>query len=223
MFDKKTPVALEAWLKRTRGKEITPVKREVLSVSPDDLIDVDASPELNPVPVLCVTGRPEGASLFADGWLPRIAASGRVGRAISLRGQGNTPDVERNDASQVHDLLQEASNMPHQTVLIGHGSGAATVVEAATRYPAAAVVLLDPFKTKPPALPLVGEPKVLVVAPGSDESAPPKPLQKLTSAFGVDPLLFPGQENLLNGPGWEAVADAILSWLKQAAAETLTV
>ena len=223
MFDKKTPVALEAWLKRTRAKEIAPVKREVLSLTPDELIDVEETPELNPVPVLCVTGRAEGASLFAEGWLPRIAASGREARAVSLRGQGNTPDTDTSDATRVHDLVQEASNMPYQAVLIGHGAGAATVVEAATRYPAAAVILLDPFKTKPHSLPLVGEPKVLVGAPGSEDSAPPKPLQKLTASFDVEPLLFPGQENLVNGPGWEAVADALLSWLKQAAAESQTI
>ncbi|QSB06309.1 alpha/beta fold hydrolase [Natronoglycomyces albus] len=215
MFDKKTPVALDAWLKRTRGNEITPVRREVVAVRPEDLLDIDATTNPDTPPVLCLTGESEGASLFANGWLPRIAAAGSMARSVSLRGQGQTVDADGGEEGRVHDLVQEVVLMPRQSVLIGHGTAAATVVAAATRYPASAVVLIDPVRTKPQSLPLVGQPPVLIVAAGSEVAATPKRLQKLTASFNVDPLLFPGQENLISGPGWESVLDAILSWLKQ--------
>jgi pimeloyl-ACP methyl ester carboxylesterase len=108
---------------------VPPVRREVLSVRPDDDSD-------NP-PVLFVPGLGHGAWAFAEHWLGHTASRGFPAYAVSPREQGSL-------RAYVHDVVQVAAGLPRQAVLVGHGAGALVVAHALARYPARAAVLASP-------------------------------------------------------------------------------
>jgi pimeloyl-ACP methyl ester carboxylesterase len=216
-------MSLDAWVRRTRAPEPAAVARGLVAVAPEDVLDVGATVDPDLAPVLCVTGDPAGASAFQASWLGRIAAAGHYAAAVSVRGQGNTPDAEGGLEAFVNDVVQAATAVPRQTVLVGHGLGAAWAAHAAARYPAAALVLLAPAKVvrtpfpgvlrKPEAPPKpVGSPPVCLVV--AESEAQSKQVQALTDAYGVAPLTFPGAAaDVFKGPSAEGLLDAVLSWL----------
>lgn len=205
-------MSLQAWVRRTRAPEPAAVRREVTVVEPADLFDVDITDDPDASPVLCCTGESVGAAAFVPLWLKRIAASGRHAAAVSVRGQGNTPAAPGGPDARAHDLVQAATGLPRQAVLIGHGRGAAWAALAAARYPAAALVLVSPQgMPKQPQKP-VGAPRVLL-AVGETETQS-KEAQAVTETYGVAPLTFPGTaEDVFKGPAAEELLDALLSWL----------
>jgi pimeloyl-ACP methyl ester carboxylesterase len=161
-------VSLQAWVRRTRTPEPAPVEREVIVIEPMDLLDAEISDDPEASPVLCCTGESAGASAFNALWLKRIAGSGRHAAAVSVRGQGNTPAAPGGPDACAHDVVQAATGLPRQAVLVGHGRGAAWAALAAARYPAAALVLVAPRQMpKQPPKP-VGAPRVLLAVGEAD-------------------------------------------------------
>lgn len=185
--------------------------REIVSELPAFDSDSDVSP------VLCVTSNPRGAAAFVDHWLPHIAARGRPAHAVSVRGQGNTPNAGGGRAGKVHDVVQAAVALPRRAVLVGHAHGAQLVAHALTRYPAAAAVLVAPKGVGvAPATP-AGQPRVMVAGSPEDRKVSQKRLDKTAGAYGVSPLTFPGVgHDFMAEPGWKAPLDAILDWLDEA-------
>jgi pimeloyl-ACP methyl ester carboxylesterase len=205
-------MSLTAWVRRARTPEPVPVRREIAVFEPADLFDIEIkdNPETNPV--LCCTGDPAGAAAFNALWLKRIASSGRYAAAVSVRGQGNTPTAEGGPQARAHDVVQAAVTVPRQTVLMGHGEGAAWAALAAGRYPAAGLVLVSPQRV-PKQLPKpVGEPPVLLVVSESETQS--KEAQAVADEYGITPLTFAGAPNdIFKGPAAEALLDTVLSWL----------
>ena len=68
--------------------------------------------------------------------------AGSGGGDNSRGGSGGTPRADLR--AYAHDVVQVASTLPRQTVLIGHGAGALVVSRALARYPARAAVLVAP-------------------------------------------------------------------------------
>ncbi len=205
-------MSLQAWVRRTRTPEPAPVEREVIVIEPMDLLDAEISDDPEASPVLCCTGESAGASAFNALWLKRIAGSGRHAAAVSVRGQGNTPAAPGGPDACAHDVVQAATGLPRQAVLVGHGRGAAWAALAAARYPAAALVLVAPRQMpKQPPKP-VGAPRVLLAVGEADAQS--KATQAVAGAYGVAPLTFAGDAaGVFTGPGAEGLLDAILSWL----------
>lgn len=205
-------MSLTAWIRRARTPEPVPVRREIAVFEPADLFDIEIkdNPETNPV--LCCTGDPAGAAAFNALWLKRIAASGRYAAAVSVRGQGGTPTADGGPDAKAHDVVQAAVTAPRQTVLIGHGEGAAWAALAAGRYPAAGLVLVSPQRF-PKQLPKpVGEPPVLLVVSESETQS--KEVQAVSEEYGITPLTFAGApDDVFKGASAEALLDTILSWL----------
>jgi pimeloyl-ACP methyl ester carboxylesterase len=113
------------------------VRREVLHVQPE--VD-DGKP-----PVLFVPGFGHGAWAFAVHWLDHVASRGFPAYAVSLRGHGRSGSAPRSGLrAYVHDVVQVATGLPRQAVLVGHGAGALVVTKALARYPARAGVLAAP-------------------------------------------------------------------------------
>lgn len=205
-------MSLTAWARRARTPEPVPVRREIAVFEPADLFDIEIkdNPETNPV--LCCTGDPAGAAAFNALWLKRIATSGRYAAAVSVRGQGGTPAADGGPEARAHDVVQAAVAVPRQTVLIGHGEGAAWAALAAGRYPAAGLVLVSPQRF-PKQLPKpVGEPPVLLVV--SENETQSKEVQAVADEYGITPLTFAGApDDVFKGVAAEGLLDAILSWL----------
>ncbi|GAA2132949.1 hypothetical protein [Glycomyces algeriensis] len=205
-------MSLTAWVRRARTPEPVPVRREIAVFEPADLFDIEIkdNPETNPV--LCCTGDPAGAAAFNALWLKRIASSGRYAAAVSVRGQGGTPTAEGGPEARAHDVVQAAVTVPRQTVLMGHGEGAAWAALAAGRYPAAGLVLVSPQRV-PKQLPKpVGEPPVLLVVSESETQS--KEAQAVADEYGITPLTFAGAPNdIFKGPAAEGLLDTVLSWL----------
>jgi pimeloyl-ACP methyl ester carboxylesterase len=114
-----------------------PVRREVL----------DARPEVDEgrPPVLFVPGFGHGAWAYAEHWLEHAASRGFAAHALSLRGHGGSGTARRTGLrAYVHDVVQVATGLPRQAVLVGHGAGALVVTKAMARYPARAGVLAAP-------------------------------------------------------------------------------
>jgi pimeloyl-ACP methyl ester carboxylesterase len=109
---------------------VPPVPREVLSARP-------ATDDERRPPVLFVPGLCHGAWVFAEHWLDHTAARGFAAYAVSLRDHGDL-------RAYTHDVVQVAASLPHQVVLVGHGTGALVVAHALGRYPARAAVLAAP-------------------------------------------------------------------------------
>ncbi|GAA4599783.1 alpha-beta hydrolase superfamily lysophospholipase [Actinoplanes octamycinicus] len=191
---------------------VPPAEREVASLLPDD-------DEGHP-PVLFVPGREHGAAVFAEHWLPRTAGRGFPAHALTPRPGGDP-------RARAHDVVQTAASLPRQTVLVGHGSGAAAVARALGRYPARAAVLVAPVLGTPvPGLPMlggrrrtvpprpVGAPPVLVVGSPDDKVVSPKALDRAAAAYGGAPLMFPGMgHEMMLEDSWAEPIDAILDWL----------
>ncbi|BCJ45279.1 hypothetical protein GCM10010168_85480 [Actinoplanes ianthinogenes] len=181
---------------------VPPAEREVVSLLPDE-------GEGHP-PVLFVPGRRHSAAVFAEHWLPRTAGRGFPAHALTPRPGGDL-------RVQAHDAVQAAAALPRQTVLVGHGTGAAAVARALGRYPARAAVLVAPVfgrwrRTVPPRP--VGAPPVLVVGSPDDRTVSPKALDRAAAAYGVAPLMFPGMgHDLMLEDSWAEPIDAILDWL----------
>jgi len=114
-----------------------PVLREVREARPE----VD---EGRP-PVLFVPGFGHGAWAFAENWLEHAAGRGFPSYAMSLRGHGTSGTAPHTTLrAYVHDVVQVATSLPRQAVLVGHGAGARVVAGALARYPARAGVLVAP-------------------------------------------------------------------------------
>lgn len=113
-----------------------PARREVLAARPDD--------EGRP-PVLFVPGFGHGAWAFAEHWLEHTASRGFPAYAMSLRGHGDSGSTRRAGLqAYTQDVVQVASSLPRQAVLVGHGASALVVARAMARYPARAAVLVAP-------------------------------------------------------------------------------
>lgn len=205
-------MSLTAWIRRARTPEPVPVRREIAVFEPADLFDIEIkdNPETNPV--LCCTGDPAGAAAFNALWLKRIASSGRYAAAVSVRGQGGTPAADGGIEARAHDVVQAAVTVPRQTVLVGHGEGAAWAALAAGRYPAAGLVLLSPQRF-PKQLPKpVGEPPVLLVV--SESQTQSKEVQAVADEYGITPLTFAGApDDVFKSAAAEGLLDTVLSWL----------
>jgi pimeloyl-ACP methyl ester carboxylesterase len=205
-------MSLTAWIRRARTPEPVPVRREIAVFEPADLFDIEIkdNPETNPV--LCCTGDPAGAAAFNALWLKRIASSGRYAAAVSVRGQGGTPAADGGLEARAHDVVQAAVTVPRQTVLVGHGEGAAWAALAAGRYPAAGLVLLSPQRF-PKQLPKpVGEPPVLLVV--SESQTQSKEVQAVADEYGITPLTFAGApDDVFKSAAAEGLLDTVLSWL----------
>jgi pimeloyl-ACP methyl ester carboxylesterase len=205
-------MSLTAWIRRARTPEPVPVRREIAVFEPADLFDIEIkdNPETNPV--LCCTGDPAGAAAFNALWLKRIASSGRYAAAVSVRGQGGTPAADGGLEARAHDVVQAAVTVPRQTVLVGHGEGAAWAALAAGRYPAAGLVLLSPQRF-PKQLPKpVGEPPVLLVV--SESQTQSKEVQVVADEYGITPLTFAGApDDVFKSAAAEGLLDTVLSWL----------
>lgn len=205
-------MSLAAWVRRARTPAPAAVKREYVFFEPADLFDLDVKDDPEASPVLCCTGDPAGASGFNALWLKRIATTGRYAAAVSVRGQGGTPSAEGGLEARAHDVVQAAITVPRQTVLIGHKEGAAWAAIAASRYPAAGLVLVSPQKVpKQPPTPVGGPPVLLIVAESETQS---KEVQAVAEAYGTAPLTFAGSpDDVFKGAAAEGLLDAILSWL----------
>jgi pimeloyl-ACP methyl ester carboxylesterase len=108
---------------------VPPVKREVIGRRPDS--------EEGLPPVLFVPGLGHGAWTFAEHWLQHTASRGFPAYAVTPRDNGDL-------RAHRHDVVQVAASLPHQAVLVGHGTGALVVAYALARYPARAAVLISP-------------------------------------------------------------------------------
>jgi pimeloyl-ACP methyl ester carboxylesterase len=207
---------------------VPPVEREVLSAVPG------AGPDRPPV--LFVPGPGEGAAVFGEHWLRHTAARGFPAYALTARANGDL-------RAYAHDVVQVAAGLPRQTVLVGHGAGAAIVARALSRYPARAAVLVSPMldrwatiramlrtdplgalsaifgnrllglKTTPKP---VGDPPVLVVGSPDDRLVPRSSLDRTAARYGGAPLLFPGMpHDLMRADAWAEPIDAIIDWLEK--------
>ncbi|GLY93382.1 alpha/beta hydrolase [Actinoplanes sp. NBRC 103695] len=222
---------------------VRPVRREVLSVVPDDATEP---------PVLFVPGPAFGAWVFAEHWLGHAAGRGFPAHALTARAEGGLREY-------AHDVVQVAAALPRQAVLVGHGVGATIVARALGRYPARAAVLVSPVldrwatlrhaltvnpagtvpavfggrlrlngrqvtadeRVRPARLPSlknpdkpVGDPPVLVVGSPDDKVVPRASLDRTAARYGGAPLLFPGMgHDLMTGDGWAEPIDAVLDWL----------
>ncbi|HLU29196.1 MAG TPA: hypothetical protein VKZ65_12205 [Glycomyces sp.] len=205
-------MSLQAWFRRTRAPEPAAVRREVVVLEPADLFDVETTDDPDAAPVLCCTGQSAGAAAFGPLWLKRIAGSGRHAAALSVRGQGGTPEAPGGPEARAHDIVQAAIGLPRQAVLVGHGRGAGWACLAAARYPAAALILVSPQgMPKHPPKP-VGAPRVLLVVGETETQS--KEARAAAEAYGVAPLTFPGTAgDVFEGPAAEALLDAVLPWL----------
>jgi pimeloyl-ACP methyl ester carboxylesterase len=123
---------------------VPPVSREVLTsqpAEPDGFTELDGRKP----PLLFVPGYAHGAWIFTEHWLEHAAERGYPAYAMSLRGQGESGNAPKTSLrAYAHDVVQVAARLPHQSVLIGHGTGALAVAYALARYPARAGVLVGP-------------------------------------------------------------------------------
>ncbi|HEU4348694.1 MAG TPA: alpha/beta fold hydrolase [Actinoplanes sp.] len=207
---------------------VPPVRREVLSALPE-------STPYRP-PVLFVPGPGTPAAVFGEHWLGHAAERGFPAYALTARAGGDL-------RAYAHDVVQVAASLPRQTVLVGHGSGAAIVARALSRYPARAAVLVSPMvdrwvtiramlRVNPlgalaamagnrlPVLKAtprpVGDPPVLVAGSPDDRLVPRSALDRTAARYGVAPLLFPGMpHDLMRAPAWAEPIDAIIDWLEK--------
>ncbi|WIM98069.1 alpha/beta hydrolase [Actinoplanes oblitus] len=183
---------------------VPPAAREVVSLPPDE--------ERGRPPVLFVPGHRHGAAVFAEHWLPRTAGRGFPAHALTPRPGGDL-------RARAHDVVQTAAGLPRQTVLVGHGTGAAAVAQALGRYPARAAVLVAPVlggwrRTVPPRP--VGAPPVLVVGSPDDRVVAGKALDRAAAGYGEAPLMFPGMgHDMMLEDSWAEPIDAILDWLEK--------
>lgn len=118
-----------------------PATRDVRCVLPV------GSPPQRP-PVLFVHGFTHGAWSFAEHWMEYAADRGFPAYAVSLRGHDGSSGGQRRRRitirEYVHDVVQAASGLPRQAILVGHGLGGLVVARALSRYPARAGVLVAP-------------------------------------------------------------------------------
>jgi alpha-beta hydrolase superfamily lysophospholipase len=207
---------------------VPPVRREVLSAVPETGAERP--------PVLFVPGPGTPAAVFAQHWLGHAAGRGFPAYALTARPDGDL-------RAYVHDVIQVAAGLPRQCVLVGHGSGAAIVAGALSRYPARAAVLVSPmldrwatvgallrvdpvrglramFSRRLPVLTSTpapaGDPPVLVAGSPDDRLVPRSALDRTAARYGGAPLLFPGMPHeLMTAPGWPEPIDAIIDWLEK--------
>lgn len=122
---------------REVARPVRPVRREVVTATP--------ATESDRPPLLLVPGFGAGAWVYVEHWLDHAAARGFRAYAMSLRGHGNSgPDPRASLRAYAHDVVQVATSLPRQAVLLGHGAGALVVARALARYPARAAVLAAP-------------------------------------------------------------------------------
>ncbi|WP_025272056.1 hypothetical protein [Haloglycomyces albus] len=206
-------MSFASWYERRLQEAPPSVKREVLSLEPTDALDYDDQP-IHPTPILLVPDAGHEARDCEKLWLPRLAAAGRNCAALNLRGQGQTPaDVRSNGIdTRSHDIVQTAISLRHQAVVMAFGDASDAVLESASRYPTAAVVLLNPTRI-PKRLPdLVGGPSLCFVT--TEESLHDKTMTELSSHYGATPLtVSQSKADLFEGPVAENSVDAVLSWL----------
>jgi pimeloyl-ACP methyl ester carboxylesterase len=207
---------------------VPPVEREVLSAVPG------AGPDRPPV--LFVPGPGDNAAVFGEHWLPHTAARGFPAHALTARPNGDL-------RAYAHDVIQVAAGLPRQTVLVGHGTGAAIVARALSRYPARAAVLVSPMldrwatigallRVQPMAALAalfgnrlvgltdtprpVGDPPVLVAGSPDDRLVPRSSLDRSAARYGGAPLLFPGMpHDVMRAAAWAEPIDAIIDWLEK--------
>ncbi|GIG90123.1 alpha/beta hydrolase [Plantactinospora endophytica] len=118
-------------------RPVPAVFREVRAATPE-------APEGKP-PLLFVPGFGHGAWAFAEHWLEHAASRAFPAHAVSLRGHGGSgPAPKATLRAYAHDVVQVATSLNRQAVLVGHGAGALVVAHALARYPARAGVLVAP-------------------------------------------------------------------------------
>ncbi|MDG4788859.1 alpha/beta fold hydrolase [Micromonospora sp. WMMD1102] len=118
-------------------RPVPAVFREVRAATPE-------APEGKP-PLLFVPGFGHGAWAFAENWLEHAATRGFPAHAVSLRGHGGSGRAPKATLrAYAHDVVQVATGLDRQAVLVGHGAGALVVAHALARYPARAGVLVAP-------------------------------------------------------------------------------
>jgi pimeloyl-ACP methyl ester carboxylesterase len=207
---------------------VPPVAREVLAARPETGSDRP--------PVLFVPGPGTPAAVFGEHWLGHTAGRGFPAYALTARAGGDL-------RAYAHDVVQVAAGLPRQTVLVGHGAGAAIVARALSRYPARAAVLVSPMLDRWATLgamlrvnPMaalaalagnrllavaetprpVGDPPVLVAGSPDDKLVPRSSLDRTAARYGGAPLLFPGMpHDLMRAPAWAEPIDAIIDWLEK--------
>jgi pimeloyl-ACP methyl ester carboxylesterase len=207
---------------------VPPVAREVLSARPETGADRP--------PVLFVPGPGTPAAAFGEHWLGHTAARGFPAYALTPRAGGDL-------RAYAHDVVQVAAGLPRQTVLVGHGAGAAIVAWALSRYPARAAVLVSPMLDRWATIgamlrvnPMgalaalfgnrllglkdtprpVGDPPVLVAGSPDDKLVPRSSLDRTAARYGGAPLLFPGMpHDVMRAPAWAEPIDAIIDWLEK--------
>ncbi len=211
-----------------------PVERELRSVL--------APPGSGRPPVLFVPGLRGSASDFAEHWLERTAERGYPAYAMSLRGQGASGPAPRGKRTLLreyaHDVLQVATSLPRQCVLVGYDTGALVVTQVLSRYPARAGVLVAPVgvpgargtlrlmfrapdlaaaalfsRGREPAQ--AGSP-VLVAGDPDDRRSPRKALDRLAQRYNGQPMFLPGAgHDLPRGRRWQEPIDAVLDWVDE--------
>ncbi|MFC4334382.1 hypothetical protein [Salininema proteolyticum] len=184
--------------------------REVLTLTPTDALEYDDDP-VKDTPLLLIPDSAHEAQECEKLWMPRLAASAHECAALNFRGKGATPAGPRKSDLRAHDIVQTAATLEHQAVLVAFADSALPVLEAATRYPAAGVVLLDPVLPDRDLPALVGSPRMCVVARETDVHE--KAMARLRERFDISPLTVGGGGDLYTGAQAEAAADAVISWL----------
>ena len=103
-------------------------------------------------PLLFVHGLGHGAWCWQH-WMAAAVAAGHAAHAVSLRGHGRSSGSLRTSllGDYAEDVVRTAARLPEPPVLVGHSMGGLVVLQAMTRYPARAGVLVAPVPAHPAA------------------------------------------------------------------------
>src|SRR5262249_45915712 len=114
-----------------------------------EVIDKGSSSEAHPVPLLFVHGALHGAWCWDEHFLDYFAERGYACYALSLRGHGASPGVERlrrtGIQGYVADVAELTAQLPTQPVLVGHSMGGFVIQKYLERHTAAGTVLVAPI------------------------------------------------------------------------------
>jgi pimeloyl-ACP methyl ester carboxylesterase len=114
-----------------------------------EVIDKGSSSEAHPVPLLFVHGAWHGAWCWDDHFLDYFAERGYACYALSLRGHGASPGVERlrrtGIQAYVADVAELTAQLPTQPVLVGHSMGGFIIQKYLEHHTAAGTVLVAPI------------------------------------------------------------------------------
>lgn len=111
-----------------------------------ELIVAEPLRVLYPRPLLFVHGAFAGAWVWAEQFLPYLAARGYRAAALSLRGHGASRGHEHIDALGIRDFVDDVAvavgHLAEEPVLIGHSMGGFVVQKFLERHAAPAAVLM---------------------------------------------------------------------------------